>query len=87
MVFTPSRAAAQALTLSWGIKTFLVREVETTDDMVREVDRALGEGNHVEIGDRVVIVSGYPMGVPGKTNALRVYKIKPPATEIESTGL
>lgn len=80
LVFTPSRSTAQALTLSWGIKTFLVRDCDSTDEMVLEVDRALVHGDFVEVGDRVVIVSGYPVGVPGKTNAVRVHKIKPPTS-------
>ena len=41
LVFTPSRSTAQALTLSWGIKTFLVRDCDSTDEMVLEVDLSL----------------------------------------------
>ncbi|GAA1718930.1 pyruvate kinase [Propioniferax innocua] len=80
LVFTPSRSTAQALTLSWGIKTFLVRDCDSTDEMILEVDRALVHGDFVKVGDRVVTVSGYPVGVPGKTNAVRVHKIKPPTS-------
>lgn len=78
LVFTPSRSACQELTLSWGVKTFLASDCATTDEMVREVDHNLVTGDFVDVGDRVVIVSGFPVGVPGKTNALRVYKIQPP---------
>ena len=30
----------------------------------------------IEVGERIVILSGSPMGVPGKTNNLRVHKVK-----------
>ena len=36
------------LALSWGIETFLVPQVEHTDDMVRQVDAALLELGRVE---------------------------------------
>ena len=45
--------------------------------MVQAVAAILVEDGLVEMGERIVIVSGSPMGVPGKTNSLRVHKIKP----------
>jgi pyruvate kinase len=43
-----------------------------TDEMIREVDKALAEGGRVAEGDRVVIVAGSPPGVAGQTNMIRV---------------
>lgn len=85
LVFTPEERTRKILTLVWGITTFQIPEVDTTDEMVQLVDRALTVSGRVRIGERVVIVSGSPVGVPGKTNALRVHKIQPShgAAEVE----
>ncbi|MDO5682483.1 MAG: pyruvate kinase [Propionibacteriaceae bacterium] len=77
LVFTPDERTRKILTLVWGITSFQIPEVDTTEEMVQMVDRALTASGRVSVGDRVVIVSGSPVGVPGKTNALRVHKIQP----------
>ncbi|HHV22962.1 MAG TPA: pyruvate kinase [Propionibacterium sp.] len=77
LVFTPHDRTRQILTLVWGITSFRIPEVDTTDEMVQLVDQALTSAGHVTVGERVVIVAGSPVGVPGKTNALRVHKIQP----------
>ena len=49
--------------------------VHHTDDMVREVERALLEFGRLALGDKIVIVAGSPPGSPGKTNGLRVHRV------------
>src|SRR5690606_7546133 len=68
LAFTPIEATRQTLTLSWGVESFLVPMVGHTDDMIRQVDRALTESGRIEEGERVVIVAGSPPGVAGHTN-------------------
>ncbi|SDB80173.1 pyruvate kinase [Raineyella antarctica] len=75
VAFSPLEKTQRELTLSWGIPTILVPSVETTDDMVRQVDQKLKEKGVVQDGERVVIVAGTPAGRPGRTNSLRVHKI------------
>lgn len=75
IAFSPLLKTQRELTLSWGIRTVLTPTVETTDDMVRLVDRTLKEQGVVQDGERVVIVAGTPAGRPGRTNSLRVHKI------------
>lgn len=53
----------------------MVERVQTTDDATRQVDAVLlGEGI-AEAGDKVVVISGTPPGVPGSTNDLRVHVV------------
>jgi len=73
LAFTPEPATRSQLSLSWGVETFLFPNVEHTDDMVRQVDKALLELGRCRVGDLVVIVAGSPPGIPGSTNALRVH--------------
>ena len=75
LAFTTNPATRRELALTWGVETFIVPEVQHTDDMVHEVDKSLVSLNRCAIGDKVVIVAGSPPGSPGKTNALRVHRI------------
>jgi pyruvate kinase len=43
--------------------------------MVRQVEAVLLDIGRCEKGDKLVIVSGSPLGSPGKTNSLRVHRI------------
>jgi len=75
IAFTPHEAVRSQLTLSWGVETFLVEFVAHTDDMFRQVDRALIGMRGMRRGDDVVIVAGSPPGTPGSTNTLRVHRL------------
>ena len=57
------------------METFISDYVTHTDDMVRQVDRALLELGRCRTGDLVLIVAGSPPGIPGSTNAMRVHRI------------
>ncbi|MFC7624032.1 pyruvate kinase [Microlunatus sp. GCM10028923] len=78
LAFTPIEQTRQALTLSWGTESFLVPMVGHTDDMIRQVDKALMESGRIAEGERVVIVAGSPPGVAGHTNMVRVRRIGAP---------
>jgi pyruvate kinase len=75
LAFTTEPATRSQLALVWGVETFIVPTVRHTDDMVREVERALLDLGRLTLGDKIVIVAGSPPGSPGKTNALRVHRI------------
>ena len=72
LAFTPVEQTRAALTLTWGVESFLVPMVGHTDDMIRQVDEALIETGMIAEGERVVIVAGSPPGVAGHTNMVRV---------------
>lgn len=75
LAFTTDPATRSQLALTWGVETFIVPEVQHTDDMVHQVDKSLVGLNRCAIGDKIVIVAGSPPGSPGRTNALRVHRI------------
>jgi len=75
LAFTPNPRVRSQLALVWGVETFLVPQVQHTDDMVAQVDKALLDIGRATIGERVVIVAGVPPGVPGTTNGMRVHKM------------
>jgi pyruvate kinase len=78
LAFTPSEQTRFTLTLNWGVETFLVPMVGHTDDMIRQVDKALTDSGLIADGELVVIVAGSPPGVAGHTNMIRVRRIGAP---------
>jgi pyruvate kinase len=75
LAFTQLQATRSQLALTWGVETFIVPQVRHTDDMVRQVQKALLDIGRCQPGDKIVIVAGSPPGTPGRTNALRVHRI------------
>ena len=63
------------LALTWGTETFLVDPVESTDQMIHQVDHALLGLGRYRRGDLVVIVAGSPPGTVGSTNLIHVHRI------------
>ncbi len=78
LAFTPIEQTQGALTLTWGVETFLVPMVGHTDDMIRQVDLALTQSGKIAEGELVIIVAGSPPGVAGHTNMIRVRRIGAP---------
>ncbi|WP_136519848.1 MULTISPECIES: pyruvate kinase [Cellulomonas] len=75
LAFTPEESVRNVLSLSWGVQTYQVPEVESTDVMVSQVDQTLRANGLAEVGDYVVVVAGAPVGVVGSTNTVVVHKI------------
>ncbi|WP_200175827.1 pyruvate kinase [Tomitella cavernea] len=75
LAFTPLQDVYNQLTLSWGTESILVDKVESTDEMMHQVDRALLGLDRYERGDVVVIVAGSPPHTVGSTNMVHVHRI------------
>jgi pyruvate kinase len=75
LAFTPMEDIRRRLTLNWGITSFLVDRVTHTDEMYQQVDDILLTEKLASTGDKVVVISGSPPGIPGSTNDIRVHVI------------
>ncbi|ODT94740.1 MAG: pyruvate kinase [Pseudonocardia sp. SCN 72-86] len=75
LAFTPTPEVRSQLSMTWGVETFLVPFVESTDAMVRQVDHAMLALERFQPGDLVVIVAGSPPGTVGSTNSIRVHRL------------
>ncbi|MBN9100262.1 MAG: pyruvate kinase [Pseudonocardia sp.] len=75
LAFTPEAAVRSQLSMSWGVETFLVDSVDSTDAMVRQVDHAMLSIERFQPGDLVVVVAGSPPGTAGSTNLIRVHRL------------
>ncbi len=75
LAFTPLAEVRSQLALVWGVETFLVPAVTTTDEMVEQVEQAMLDLGRGERGELIVVVAGSPPGVAGGTNAMRVHRL------------
>ncbi len=75
LAFTPAPEVRSQLAMAWGVETFLVPYVESTDAMVEQVDHAMLAIDRFQPGDLVVIVAGSPPGTAGSTNLIRVHRL------------
>ena len=75
VALTPFPEVQRRLGLYWGVGSRLVRKVETTDEMIDEVESALLGDGTVRNGDVLVIISGAPMWVTGTTNLLKLHRV------------
>lgn len=75
LAFTPDEAIRRRMSLTWGIQSCLVDRVQHTDEMYHQVDDYLLGNKLAKDGDKVVVISGSPPGVPGSTNDVRVHVV------------
>lgn len=75
LVFTPLETVQRQIALMWGAEAHLVWTVQSTDDMVRQVDSALLNRGVCHPHDLVIVVAGTPPSTPGSTNTIRVHHI------------
>nr|MCH9735189.1 pyruvate kinase [Actinomycetes bacterium] len=75
LAFTALPEVRSQLSLTWGTETFIVPHMDTTDEMIRQVDKSMLEMGRYKRGDLVVIVAGAPPGTVGSTNLIHVHRM------------
>ncbi|MDO5052824.1 MAG: pyruvate kinase [Pseudoclavibacter sp.] len=75
IAFTPRETIRRRMSLYWGVDSYLVDRVTHTDAMFIQVDEYLLSRGLAKRGDKVVIVAGFPPGIVGSTNDMRVHRI------------
>ncbi|WP_285483338.1 pyruvate kinase [Amycolatopsis sp. NBRC 101858] len=75
LAFTPEDCVRSQLSMTWGTNTHIVPRVESTDQMIQQVDHAMLEMGKYQKGDLVVIVAGSPPGTVGSTNLIHVHRL------------
>ena len=60
------------LNLCWGVYPVLVPEWKDTDDMLERSKRMPKELGMASTGDKIVIIAGVPISIPGTTNLIKV---------------
>ncbi len=75
LVLTPIGATARRLGLTWGVHAVQTRDVASFEEMVGKAKRMALRHRVAEAGDRLVLVAGFPFGVPGSTNLVHVARL------------
>jgi pyruvate kinase len=75
VAFSPDRSIRRRLALYWGVVPRIMEPVRDPDLMADQVSRHLVAAGIAHRGDRIVLVYGSPLGVPGKTNSMRLHEI------------
>jgi pyruvate kinase len=75
VAFSPDQSIRRRIALYWGVIPKIMEPVRNSDLMCEMVsDRLIADGL-AQAGDRIVLVFGSPMGVPGQTNSIRLHQI------------
>lgn len=69
---TSSKKVWRQLNMSWGIAPLLVKEEYSSEILCLRAIEAAKNCGLVEDGDKAVFAGGVPLGIPGKTNLIRV---------------
>ena len=75
LAFTPDESIRNQLALTWGVTTFVTPSVDTTDEIVGQVDQAILELPGYDIGDTVVVVAGSSSNSSAHTSLIRVHRL------------
>ena len=76
LAFTPTESIRQRMALYWGVRSFIMPQIEQTDARHEEAERLLIAERLIKRGERVVIVSGTSTACPGGTNLIKLHKIE-----------
>lgn len=68
-----SEMVCRQMNLSWGVIPILCKEQYTNDDLFEHSVEVSLKNGLVESGDLVVITAGFPLGIPGTTNIMKVH--------------
>ena len=72
--FVPDEVVGRRLALDWGVLPTVIEQRGNTEEMIASVEAELTRLGVVRPGDAVVIVGGSPMGVPGRTNFIKIVR-------------
>lgn len=69
---SPVEKVCRQLAMSWGVTPVLIEEKQNTDQLFEHVVDKAVETGIVKSGDLVVLTGGFPIGIPGMTNIMKV---------------
>jgi len=68
--------AMRQLCFSWGVRSFLLPRQKSVESLLKEFLKFIRKEKLVKKGDRVVVITGEPVGKPGSTNLIEVREMK-----------
>jgi pyruvate kinase len=74
--FTPEMKTYHWLGIAWGVTPLLVPHADTLETMVKHVETGLYASTNLSAGDKVVVISGFPVGEMVKPNLILLYSLR-----------
>jgi pyruvate kinase len=75
IAFSTDQAIRRRVALYWGVIPKIMEPTQDPDRMSESVSERLVADRLAAPGDRIVVVFGSPLGVPGQTNSVRLHQI------------
>ncbi|MGY8662495.1 pyruvate kinase [Bradyrhizobium sp. UFLA05-109] len=77
VAITPNMTTGRKLAVVWGVHCVVAEDARDQDDMVNRAGQIAFRDGFVRAGQRVIIVAGVPLGIPGTTNMVRIASVGP----------
>ena len=78
VAITPKMGTGRKLSLVWGVHCVVAEDAHDQDDMVERAGTIAFRDGFANAGQRVIIVAGMPLRIPGTTNMLRIASVEGP---------
>ena len=75
IAFTPEAEVENQMALFWGVLPKKLPPIETTDELINQLEKSLLAGRLAKRGDVVIILSGAPISRWGETNLMKLHRI------------
>ncbi len=72
---TINPTTCRQLNLMWGVTPLHIRQEDTADELFKEAVSSAKRYGYLKDGDKVVLTAGVPLGIPGRTNMIRVEEL------------
>jgi pyruvate kinase len=66
---------ARQLSIVYGVDAIIAPAMESTDQMLHQMEHLLIDTGRVRPGDHIVFVAGQPVGLRGSTNLLKLHRV------------
>ncbi len=76
VAFTESQKVRRQLNLVWGVTSVRLKELFDTDKSVKLMEDYMKDQEIVKEGDRVIVATGIPLSLRGRTNMIKVSTIE-----------
>jgi pyruvate kinase len=76
LAFTPDSRTYHVMSLYWGVKPYLVSQVQTLEEMLQVVESAMVASTAIQPGQQVVVLCGFPVDAIRLTNMAILHTVE-----------
>ena len=76
VVTAETERVRRQLALSWGVIPYVVKECKSLDELIKEVVKVAKREKVAKKKDKVIIISGQPVGKAGNVNLIKIHEVE-----------